>query len=63
MPGVYLLKLKVQSWVGSEWGEDFINITVHEASHVNSPPVPVILPSSNAQVYYYHNSPIKINDI
>ncbi len=50
VPGVYTLRLKVTNWMGSDWGEGFINITVHEASHVNSPPVPVILPSSDEMV-------------
>lgn len=50
VPGVYKLRLKVTNWKGSEWGEGFIIVTVHQASYVNSPPVPVILPASESVI-------------
>lgn len=50
VPGMYVLKLKAQSLVDNAWGERLFNITVHEATHVNSPPVPIILPSINSLV-------------
>ena len=53
------MRLKVTNWMGSDWGEGFIDITVHEASHVNSPPVPIILPSADEVVSVYTNPDIQ----
>lgn len=48
--GVYQLKLRVRSLNSRDWGEAYVNVTVHPANRVNSPPVPVILPSNDVMV-------------
>ena len=50
--GVYQLKLRVSSLNSQDWGEAYVNVTVHPADRVNSPPVPVILPSNDVTVCF-----------
>ena len=51
--GVYQLKLRVSSLNSQDWGEAYVNVTVHPADRVNSPPVPVILPSNDVTVFSF----------
>lgn len=48
--GVYVLKLSVSSWLGVGLGEAVTNVTVHSPVRKNTPPVPVISPSSHTLV-------------